>query len=254
MARSSHTVMLVILMVAAAALTTGAAATSSATTTTTTTGRQHPALPKLQTTIPRPVSSNTTKKHGPEQLSKIALNDANATVSNMLRDLEQLHHSMMQQRSTAAQTARHLLQTTDPTNTTTAGTTTTNTTANSSTTTVASTTVTKAAANTTTLKRFSKHSLVASDASAVAYDSFQIAKSAIQLVQPIVAGATSGHVTVDINLLLNLAQLAAQLGAYGTDLSSKISKLVADAVVPVSGSWAQCLFWAGCSYVGMHAI
>jgi hypothetical protein len=91
--------------------------------------------------------------------------------------------------------------------------------------------VTAAAA--TPRKRFSRDSLVASDATWTASVAFNLAKATIQLVQPLVAAAEGGAIKIDAVSLVNLGQLLSQLAAAGTDLASKVTKIVADAANPI---------------------
>jgi hypothetical protein len=91
--------------------------------------------------------------------------------------------------------------------------------------------VTAAAA--TPRKRFSRDSLVASDATWTASVAFNLAKATIQLVQPLVAAAEGGATKIDAVSLVNLGQLLSQLAAAGTDLASKVTKIVADAANPI---------------------
>ncbi|KIZ04847.1 hypothetical protein MNEG_3108 [Monoraphidium neglectum] len=82
-------------------------------------------------------------------------------------------------------------------------------------------------------KRFSRDSLVASDATWTASVAFNLAKATIQLVQPLVAAAEGGAIKIDAVSLVNLGQLLSQLAAAGTDLASKVTKIVADSANPI---------------------
>lgn len=75
--------------------------------------------------------------------------------------------------------------------------------------------------------------LLQSDAWQAIYNGFCIASASVHLLQVVLLSSVTGHVTVDSQLVLDLADLAADFGAQVSWLVSSITQLVSDAEQPL---------------------